>query len=109
MKFGGAKIKDGSRVYLMLAAANRDPRRFDRPNEFIIDRPDNQHLAFGHGMHFCLGSVLARLELTTSLTELLARVERPELAVPEEDLKWHQVVLLNGLEALPVRRRTGDW
>jgi len=103
IEFGGVTINDGSRVYLMLAAANRDPRRFERPNEFLLDRTDNQHLSFGHGMHFCLGSVLARLELTTSLTELISRVPKPELAVLEEDLQWHRVVLLNGLESLPVR------
>ncbi|WP_432842337.1 cytochrome P450 [Dactylosporangium sp. CA-092794] len=107
IEFEGASIKDGDRVYLVLAAANRDPRRFDRPNDFVIDREDNQHLAFAQGIHFCLGSALARLELTSSLAELVTRVPRPELAVPAEELPWHRVLLLSGLERLPVRR-AGD-
>lgn len=102
--FGGASIKDGDRIYLVLAAANRDPRRFERPNDFVIDRSDNQHVAFAQGIHFCLGSALARLELTTSLAELVSQVPRPELAVPAEDLPWHRVTLLSGLEKLPVHR-----
>ncbi|WP_199435395.1 cytochrome P450 [Qaidamihabitans albus] len=104
IEFRGANIKDGSRVYLILAAANRDPRQFERPNEFVIDRTDNQHLAFAQGIHFCLGSALARLELTSSLAELVNRVPRPELAIPAEGLPWHRVLLLSGLQELPVRR-----
>ena len=75
----GLGIPRGSRVALVLAAANRDPRRHPDPDRFDVARPDTAHLSLGGGIHFCIGAPLARLELETTLTEL-ARTE-PELAV----------------------------
>jgi cytochrome P450 len=66
----GTPIPVGSRVALVLAAANRDPRRWAEPTRFDLRRADTGHLTFGGGIHFCLGAPLARLELETTLTEL---------------------------------------
>lgn len=84
----GKKIPQGARVHLLYAAANRDPRVFSDPDRFDITRTPNNHLAFGFGIHFCLGASLARLELQVGLEELLARAPNYHL-----DLK--------GLERLP--------
>ncbi len=75
----GVPITLGSRVALVLAAANRDPRRYADPDRFDVGRADTTHLSLGGGIHFCIGAPLARLELETTLTEL-ARTE-PELAI----------------------------
>lgn len=69
---GGEAVPLGSRVALVLAAANRDPRRWPDPDRFDVGRGDAGHLTFGGGIHFCLGAPLARLELETTLTELAA-------------------------------------
>ena len=82
------KIPAGSRVHLLYASANRDPRVFDEPDRFDIHRKQNNHLSFGFGIHFCLGASLARLELQIGLEELLARAPGYRLD-------------LSGLERLP--------
>jgi cytochrome P450 len=69
----GRVIPEGARVHLLFAAANRDPRVFDRPDEFDITRSPNPHLGFGFGIHHCLGASLARTEIRVGLPELLAR------------------------------------
>jgi len=69
----GTTIPKGARVHLLYAAANRDPRVFERADEFDVTRKTNNHLAFGFGIHFCLGASLARLELRVGIEELLAR------------------------------------
>ncbi len=68
---GGVPLAPGSRVALVIGAANRDPRRFTEPDRFDIRRTDAAHLSFGGGIHFCIGAPLARLELETTLAELL--------------------------------------
>jgi cytochrome P450 len=68
---GGAPLAPGSRVALVIGAANRDPRRFAEPDRFDVRRADAAHLSFGGGIHFCIGAPLARLELETTLSELL--------------------------------------
>jgi cytochrome P450 len=85
---GGVDMKAGDRVVLAFGAANRDPRRFECPNEVRIDRPENPHSAFGIGAHRCLGSNLARREVNVGLAEFLARVPRFELAEPAP---WHGI------------------
>ena len=77
----GVPIPLGSRVALVLAAANRDPRRHADPDRFDVARPDTTHLSLGGGIHFCIGAPLARLELETTLTEL-ARTEDELIVMP---------------------------
>ncbi|MFD0475031.1 cytochrome P450 [Nonomuraea thailandensis] len=87
----------------MYAAANRDPRRFDRPDLLDLHRPDNAHLGFGHGIHYCLGAALARAETQIALTSLLDRF--PDLALAGE-VGW-QPGFKRALTGLPVRLRPG--
>ena len=75
----GTHIPEGSTVYLLLAAANRDGQRFDKPDAFVPTRPDNRHLAFGTGIHNCLGAPLARLEGQIALQEMTRRLLKPRL------------------------------
>ncbi|WP_338058616.1 cytochrome P450 [Streptomyces noursei] len=72
-------IPQGSQVMLMLASGSRDPKRFHDPDRFDPDRPDNQHLGFGSGIHLCFGGPLARRETQIALTELVRRLDRPRL------------------------------
>jgi cytochrome P450 len=77
----GTTIPKGAPVILALAAGNRDPNRFPDPDRFIPDRPDNQHLGFGSGIHNCFGAPLARLETQIALTALVRRLDNPRLVV----------------------------
>ncbi|ROO88677.1 cytochrome P450 [Actinocorallia herbida] len=79
VEVAGTVIPKNTDVNLMLAAANRDPRRFDDPGRFVPDRPDVQHLGFGNGIHYCFGAPLARLETRLALTEFARRLKDPEL------------------------------
>lgn len=99
---GGVEIPAQEQVLVVAAAANRDPGRFSDPDRLDIDRPDNQHIAFGHGIHFCLGAPLARLEGDIAFTSLLARVPAMRPAVPLGDIHWTYRMTLRGLVALPV-------
>ena len=72
LELRGVRIPKGAKVMLHYAAANRDPRVWDAPNAFSLDRPPQRHLAFGLGVHFCLGAQLARLEATVALRALVA-------------------------------------
>ncbi len=80
--FQGCPMSAGDRVLLPFPAANRDPRQFDNPDEVILDRQNNRHVAFGSGIHRCAGSNLARLELRVALQTFLARVPEFRLADP---------------------------
>ncbi|GAA2896377.1 cytochrome P450 [Streptomyces mexicanus] len=75
----GVTIPKGSRIWLMLAAGNRDPERFKDPDRFDPDRQDIEHLGFGSGVHICFGAPLARLEAQIALTELARRLDGPRL------------------------------
>jgi cytochrome P450 len=97
----GQPIRAGEGVMAALAAANRDPRAFDRPDELDLDRAPGRHLAFGIGPHFCLGAHLARVELQEALRALLHRFPELRLAVPAGELPWRQV-LISGVAELPV-------
>ncbi len=81
-ELSGTEIAEGDRIALVYPAANRDPRVFDRPDEFDVTRDPNPHIAFGHGTHFCLGANLARLELRLLFEELTKRITN--LRVVEE-------------------------
>src|SRR5205823_9322600 len=76
---GGTTIPKGSAVTLILGSGNRDPNRFADPDRFDPDREDNEHLAFGSGIHNCFGAPLARTEAQLALTELVRRLENPRL------------------------------
>ena len=103
VEIGGVVIPAGSVVVCMLASANRDPRRFPAPDEFDVAREDNPHLGFGHGIHFCLGAPLARMEAETALGSLLRRFPDMELAAGRQKIPWRPSALLRGPAVLPVR------
>jgi cytochrome P450 len=79
IEVGGTTIPRGSAVVLLLAAGSRDPRHFDRPEQFIPDRTPNEHFGFGGGIHYCVGAPLARLEAHVVLGELVRCLENPRL------------------------------
>ena len=97
----GRRIAAGDRVFLLPAAANRDPAVFERPNELDITRHPNPHLGFGAGMHYCLGASLARLEGTVAIPRILERF--PQLRLTDQPLTWKPVLLTRGLDTLPVQ------
>ncbi|MCA1609744.1 MAG: cytochrome P450 [Acidobacteria bacterium] len=106
VEVGGAAIPRGSLVYAVLASANRDERQFPDPDVLDLSRDPNRHLAFGLGVHFCLGAPLARLEGRIAIMTLLRRAPDLRLAVPDASLRWRRGLVLRGLESLPVRFAT---
>lgn len=102
VQVGDVTIPAGEGIVLSLAAANRDPRRFDDPDGIDAHRDARRHLAFGHGMHQCLGQWLARVELEEMIAALLRWIPDARLAVPEADLEFRHDVSSYGLAALPV-------
>jgi cytochrome P450 len=98
----GVTIPRGALVFAALASANRDERQFENPDRLDITRENNKHLAFGLGVHFCLGAPLARLEGQIAINTLLRRCRDLRLAVPRDALRWRRGLVLRGLEALPV-------
>ncbi|MBV9446787.1 MAG: cytochrome P450 [Streptosporangiaceae bacterium] len=100
---GDVVIPAGEWVFPAISSANRDPARFPDPDRLDLGRDTSGHVAFGHGVHHCLGAPLARMEAEVALGALLARFPRISLAVPPEELRWRPVSLMNGLESLPVR------
>jgi pimeloyl-[acyl-carrier protein] synthase len=99
---GGVDIEPGMIVVLLLAAANRDPSVFERPDELDIARDPNDHLAFGRGIHFCLGAQLARLEGSIAFASVLERFPRLALADPSASLSYRGSLFLRGLASLPL-------
>ncbi|MFI1886034.1 cytochrome P450 [Streptomyces jumonjinensis] len=102
LTLGGTCIPAGVPVLIAPGAANRDPAQFDHPGTLDLTRKAGSHLAFGHGVHRCLGAPLARAEAEIALRALLTRFPAARLAVPNEDLEWRQTRLLRGLTSLPV-------
>ena len=96
------EIPAGEFVMISLLAANADEARFDDPRELDVTRPAGGHLAFGHGIHYCLGAPLARLEGEIAIGRLLARFPSLRLAVEPADLHWRTSTLVHGLRELPV-------
>jgi cholest-4-en-3-one 26-monooxygenase len=99
-ELGGQKIRENDKVVLYYASANRDEKVFANPQTFDVGRTPNEHLAFGVGEHFCLGSSLARLEIRIIFTELLTRFPDMTLAGPVSRLRTN---FLNGIKHMPVR------
>jgi cytochrome P450 len=103
VELGGELVRAGETVAVLHHVANRDPALFECPNELDLTRPDaNKHLSFGAGPHFCLGAPLARLELTTALTQITRRLPGLRLAVPAAEVPWKEGGLQRGPRALPV-------
>ena len=100
VQIGGREIKKGQAVMAIMAAANRDPARFPDPDQLILDRKDNKHLAFGWSNHFCFGAPLARMEGQIAFETLLRRL--PHLELTPGSLTWRNNSGLRGLMALPV-------
>ncbi|MGW0366393.1 cytochrome P450 family protein [Streptomyces sp. NPDC002990] len=103
LTLAGQDIAVGEPVLVVLAAADRDPERFADPDTLDLSRADNQHLGYGHGIHYCLGAPLARLEGQTALATLLTRLPDLELAVDPSELRWRGGLIMRGLRTLPVR------
>lgn len=97
----GRQLNPGDRVFLLMNAANRDPRAYDEPDRVDLTRNGVPHLTFGFGMHICLGFPLARLEGQVALPAVLARWRRLELA--SQRLEWMDSMVLRGMKAMPVR------
>ncbi|MGW0731590.1 cytochrome P450 family protein [Streptomyces sp. NPDC002851] len=102
LRIGGQDIAPGDPVLVVLAAADRDPDRFDGPDTLDLSRRDNPHLGYGHGIHYCLGAPLARLEGRTALATLLRRLPDLRLGVDPGDLRWRGGLIMRGLRTLPV-------
>ena len=109
IELGGVPIPRGSMVVVALGAAGHDAPQTEDADPAVLDvtRPGARHLAFGHGIHYCLGAPLARLEATIALRVLLARVPELELAVPDDSLEWIGSGIIRGVLSLPVRYRVG--
>jgi pimeloyl-[acyl-carrier protein] synthase len=98
---GGKLIRKRQQVIVLLAAANRDPDKFNDPERFDVTRKDNRHLAFGWAAHFCFGATLARTQGQIAFERLLRRL--PNLALESEHANWRTNLSLRGLQSLPVR------
>jgi cytochrome P450 len=102
MEFAGQQIKRGDIIFPVLLSANHDDAQFTQPDDLDIARTLGRHLAFGHGIHTCLGAPLARLEGDIAFTTLLRRMPNLRLSVPRESITWHVNLNSWSLTALPV-------
>lgn len=102
IEIGGISIPKGETVMLCLASANRDPDRYPDADRFDIHRKDKSHLSLGHGLHYCLGAALGRMEIQAALATLLGRFPRLRLAVPAHELRWRSSWRSHALRELPV-------
>ncbi|PRW64237.1 cytochrome P450 [Actinopolyspora mortivallis] len=102
VEVGGVTVSEGEVVLVALSAANRDEREFDRPDELDVERRDNRHLAFGSGIHRCLGAQLAKLELDVGLRGLVGALPGLELAVAEDEVAWKTGSFVRAPRQLPV-------
>ena len=100
VEYHGTTVPQGSAILLLVGAANRDERRYERPDEFDIHRTDGQHLTFGYGLHYCLGANLARLEGRVALDELLSRF--PEWDVDYDNIELATTSTVRGWESMPI-------
>jgi cytochrome P450 len=103
LEVGGVLIPAGEPVLVVTSSANRDPARFPDPDRLDVGRDASGHVAFGHGIHYCVGAPLARLEGEIAFGALLARFPGLSLAVEPAALRWRPSSLIHGLETLPVR------
>lgn len=101
VEIGGKTIRKGQRLFCMLNAANRDPRQFDNPDSLDLGRQNNRHIAFGYGIHFCVGAPLARMEGRFALAAMMKRMKNIELG--DKPPIWRDSLVLRGLSSLPIR------
>jgi cytochrome P450 len=102
IELGGVGLKKGDKIMPMLAAANLDPQANEAPEQLDLKRRPNRHLAFGTGIHFCLGHQLARIEGASALKALFRRWPKLELAVDQSQIKWRKRAGMKAIEHLPV-------
>ncbi|WP_330932544.1 cytochrome P450 [Spiractinospora alimapuensis] len=102
LDLGGERVRAGETVTVSIAAANRDPERFDAADTPDTQRSTSGHLAFGHGIHQCLGQQLARVEMHVAFSALFARFPTLRLAVPEEEVPTRDEMAIYGVHRLPV-------
>ena len=102
LELGGAKIAAGDAVVIALASANRDANVFADPDRLDVTRAENPHISFGHGLHYCLGKTLGRIEMQVALDALVRRFPSLRLAVPASELPWHAGEINHTLTSLPV-------
>lgn len=102
LEIGGTRIDGGDLVLVSLLSANRDTAAFAAAGDLTTGRPPGRHLAFGHGVHHCLGAPLARVEGQIAIAALLDRFPTLRLAVPPEELHWQPNVFVRSLTTLPV-------
>jgi cytochrome P450 PksS len=98
----GVTIPKGEMVLAVLASANRDEQQFENPDKLDITRTNLKHVAFGHGVHYCVGAPLARLEGQIAIQRLVQRLPNLRLNAAPETLRWRPTLTVRGLEALPV-------
>ncbi len=103
VRIGETVIPRGEMVLVVIASADHDPERFPNPDALDITRADNKHVAFGKGIHFCLGAPLARMEGQIAINTLLRRMPDLRLADAPESLTWRPGMVLRGLRGLPVK------
>ncbi len=103
----GHHIEADAMIRLLLGSANHDERRFEHPERFQLDRSPNPHLAFGHGIHVCLGAPLARIEIPIALELALRRFPRLRLDVPPDQIHWRTNFMFHAIEHLPLRAGDG--
>ena len=100
MEINGRQILKGQYLLLFIGAANRDPAQFSNPDQLDISRRENKHVAFGHGIHFCIGAPLARLEAEIAINTMLRRF--PTLQLMPQSLEWEELLALRKLKSLKV-------
>lgn len=103
MELHGQVIPAGDMVMASLLAANRDPAEFENPDDFDITRQPNRHIAFGTGIHYCLGAPLARLEGVIAFRALLDRLPNLQLDVDPKEIDWNETLLLHAMKSMPLR------
>ncbi|MBT2291503.1 cytochrome P450 [Paenibacillus albidus] len=102
VEYKGKQIRQGDMLFVSFSSANRDPQQFPDPDTFDITRKVNNHIAFGKGIHYCLGAPLARLEGEIAIAALLREMPNIQLKRPEESLDWRPGMIIRGLKELPV-------
>ncbi|MEW9338399.1 cytochrome P450 [Streptomyces tanashiensis] len=108
IQIGDTVVPAGDTVLLCLASAHRDPLRYPDPDRFDIGRQDKAHLALGHGLHYCLGAPLARLQIRVALEVITGSLPGLALSVPPEKLSWRRTFRSHALKQLPITLKPGS-